>query len=202
MIGSQVCAAVVGAEGAGGRDGDEDALGVVRVEQDGVQAHPAGAGLPEMPLGAAQAGEFLPGLAAIAESEQGGILDPGVDRVRVGQRGLQVPDALEFPGMLRAVVPLVRAGVALVGELVADRLPGLAAVIRALDHLPEPAGGLRGIEPVRVDGRTLDVVDLPAGKVRAADLPRFALSIRSQNKRALARAYQNSYPAHFFLLSD
>ena len=45
-------AAVVGAERAGRRDGDVDALGIGRVEKDGVQAHAAGAGLPEVALGA------------------------------------------------------------------------------------------------------------------------------------------------------
>ena len=37
-------AAVVGAERAGGGDGDEDAVGIRAVEQDRVQAHAAGAG--------------------------------------------------------------------------------------------------------------------------------------------------------------
>ena len=117
-------AAVVGAERAGGRDGDEDALRVARVEQDRVQAHAAGARLPARPgIVAAQAGQLLPGLAAVGGAEQGGVLDAGVDRVRVGQRRLEVPDALELPGMRRAVVPLVRAGYAVVVELVADRSP-------------------------------------------------------------------------------
>src|SRR3989454_4604626 len=75
-----------------------------------------------------------------------------------------MPDALELPGMLRAVVPLVRgegfAGVRrrVVDELVAlagrhavrrlrhstpGRLPRLAAVARALDDLSEPPARLR-----------------------------------------------------------
>jgi hypothetical protein len=61
---------------------------------------------------------------------------PGVDRVRIGERGLQMPDALELPGMRRAVVPLVRAGDAVVDELVAHRLPGLAAVVERWINCP------------------------------------------------------------------
>ena len=53
-------AAIVGAERAGRRDGDENAVRIFRIEQDRVQAHAAGAGLPEMTFGAAQAGQFLP----------------------------------------------------------------------------------------------------------------------------------------------
>ena len=78
-----------------------------------------------------------------------GVLHAGVDRVRIGQRRLEMPDALEFPGVLGAVVPLVRAGHALILNSLPDRLPGLAAVVGALDDLAEPAAGLRGIEPVR-----------------------------------------------------
>ena len=125
-------------------------FGIARVEQDRVQAHAAGAGLPVRTRAvAAQAGKLLPGLPAVGRAEQRRVLDAGVDGVRIGQRRLEVPDALELPRVRRAVVPLVRAGNAVVDELVADRLPGLAAVVRALDHLPEPAAGLRGVEPVR-----------------------------------------------------
>ena len=135
------------------------------IEQDGVQAHAAGAGLP-VGAGAvaAQSGEFLPGLAAVGGAEEGGVFDAGVDGVGIGERRLEMPDALELPGVRRAVVPLVRAGNAVVDELVADRLPGLAAVARALDQLAEPAAGLRGVEAVRIDGRALEVVDLPAAR--------------------------------------
>ena len=120
---------------------------------------------------AAQSRKLLPVLAAVGRAEQGGVFDAGVDRVRIGQRRLEVPDALELPRVRRAVVPLVRAGDAVVDELVADRLPGLAAVVGALDQLPEPAAGLRGIQPIRVGGRSLEVVDLPAAKMRTADVP-------------------------------
>ena len=47
-------------------------------------------------------------LAAVGRAEDRGIFDAGIDGVRIGQRRLEVPDALELPRMLRAVVPLVR----------------------------------------------------------------------------------------------
>ena len=109
-----------------------------------------------------------------------------------------MPDALELPGVRRAVVPLVSAGYAVVLELVADRLPGLAAVVGSLDHLPEPAAGLRRIQPVRVDGRAFQVVDLPARKVGAADIPPLALAVGCQDERPLPRADQDSYRCSSF----
>ena len=121
-------AAVVGAEGAGGGDGDEDALGIAGIENDGVQAHSAGAGLPlRTGAVAAKAGKFLPGLAAVGGCEQRGVFHTGVDRVRIGERRFEMPDALEFPGMLRAVVPLMR-GERLAGfrRSVVDELVALA----------------------------------------------------------------------------
>jgi 16S rRNA (cytidine1402-2'-O)-methyltransferase len=59
----------------------------------------------------------------------------------------------------------VRARVAVVAEIVADRVPGRAAVVGALDHLAEPAAGLRGIEPVGVRRRAGDVEDFPAAEL-------------------------------------
>ena len=116
-------AAVIGAEGARGRDGDVHALRIVGIENDGVQAHAARARLPlRAGAVAAQAGEFLPGLAAVGGAEDGGVFDAGVDGVGIGQRRLEMPDALELPRMLRAVVPLVRRerrGGRVVDELVA-----------------------------------------------------------------------------------
>ena len=93
-----------------------------------------------------------------------------------------MPDARELPRVRRAVVPLVRARDALVRELVADRLPRLAAVVGALDHLPEPAARLRRVEPVRVRRRSLEVIDLPARKVRPADVPPLALAVRRSGR--------------------
>src|SRR6059036_4286477 len=103
-----------------------------------------------------------------------------------------MPDALELPRVLRAVVPLVRGeGLArfrgrVVHELVAlalrhlaglhghsaaGRLPRLAAVAGALDDLSEPPARLRRIQPVRIGGGAFHVIDLPAGEVWTADVP-------------------------------
>src|SRR5438445_8998887 len=143
-----------------------------RSEQDCVEAHPAGARLPLGPGAvAAQPGELLPRLAAVVRAEQPRVFHPGVYRVRIGEGGLEMPDALELPGVLRAVVPLVRGegfaglGRGVVDELVAlafgetfrglfqrtsRRLPRLAAVAGALDDLSEPAARLRRVQPVRI----------------------------------------------------
>src|SRR5207249_6546056 len=101
-------------------------LRIFRIKNNGVQAHAARSRLP---LGAgavaAQAGEFLPVLAAVGGAEDGGVFHAGVNRVRIGERRLQMPHALELPGMLRAVVPLVRGerlagfGRCVVSELIA-----------------------------------------------------------------------------------
>src|SRR5207245_9524732 len=90
----------------------------------------------------------------------------------------QMPDPHELERPRRAVVPQMRAGLALVDELVPHRLPRLPSVIGALDQLPVPACVLRGIQPIGVGGRTLEVVDLPACKVGPTDVPLFALGVR------------------------
>src|SRR5207244_496870 len=77
-----------------------------------------------------------------------------------------------------------------------------AAVIGTLHYLPEPATGLRRIEPVRIGGRAFHVIDFPAGEVWPADLPALALAVRRENEGALARAYQYPDAAHFFLLAE
>ena len=72
----------------------------------------------------------------------------------------------------------MRAGHAVVDELVADRLPRCAAVVGALDQLPEPTRCFaRRRVRFGIDRRALDVVDLPAGEVRAAHAPGVALAI-------------------------
>ena len=195
-------------------------FGIRRIEDDGVQAHAAGAGHPLAALGVAQAGQLVPGLAAVGRAEERGVFDAGVDGVRVGQRRLEVPDAFELPRLLRAVVPLVRrerlAGLRrrVVDELVALALghafgrrgrlagrraglvPGLAAVVGALDDLPEPAARLRRVDAVRIDRRTLHVVDLPAAEERALDVPLLPLAVRCQDERALSGADQDPHSAH------
>ena len=124
-----------------------------------------------------------------------------------------MPDALEFPRMLRAVIPLVRANLAGIRELVAlafrktlrafqflraaaGRVPGFAAVIGTLDDLAKPAAGLGGVESVRIRRGAFHVIDLPAREMRAADLPVFAPSIRRDNKGAFLGADEDSDFAH------
>src|SRR5262249_25540144 len=122
-------AGVVAPEHARRGDGDEDALGTSRVEDDRVQAHPARPRLPRRGrVVAAQAGKLLPRLAAVDRAEERRVLNPGVDRIRIGRGRLEMPHARELPRSWRAVVPEVRAHGTLVGELVSHRLPRLAAV--------------------------------------------------------------------------
>src|SRR4051812_532199 len=166
--------AIIGAESARGGDGDVDALGVRGVEQNTVQTHAARARLPLRPGAvAAKSGEFFPGSPAIFREEQRRVFYSGINVIAFGERRLQVPDPLELPRMLRAVVPLVRSerlavgAFGVVGELIALPLretfraflrlaagdfPALAAVIRALNDLPEPSAGLRGVDAVRICG--------------------------------------------------
>jgi hypothetical protein len=91
---------------------------------------------------AAQARQFVPVLTAVGRAEQCRVFDAGIDGIRVGQRGLEMPDALELPGMRRSVVPLMRPWNAVVDELVANWFPGFSAVVRALNELPEPSAAL------------------------------------------------------------
>src|SRR5206468_10146006 len=124
-----------------------------------------------------------------------------------------MPNALELPRMLGAVVPLMRARDTVVNELVAfafwhavrtfqflraaaGRVPRFAAVIRALNDLPKPAAGLRGVDPVRINRRAFHVINFPTRKMRATHLPSFARAIRSQDECALSCANQYSYVAH------
>src|SRR5580700_1728410 len=123
-----------------------------------------------------------------------------------------MPDPLELPGMLRAVIPLVRRqrhsgfGRSVVDELVAHArcctgcgrllrirsrlMPRFAAVFGSLNDLPEPTGSLGCINPIRVRGRPFEMVDFPAGKVGTADLPFFPLAVRGKYECALACANQ------------
>src|SRR5262249_60563027 len=112
-----------------------------------------------------------------ARTEQRGVLNAGVHRVGIGQRRLEMPDAREFPRARCAVVPEVRAGRPLVGELVAHGLPSLAAVARALNQLAEPGAGLRGIQPIRIGRRSTEERELPAPEGGAADVPGVELSV-------------------------
>jgi len=154
-----------------------------------MQAHATRARLPSRPRPVAtQSGEFLPVLSAVGRPEQGRIFHSGVDRIRILERWLEMPHSFELPGMRRAVVPLVSAGNALVRELIAYRLPRFPTVARALNQLPEPAAGLLGVQPIRVSGRSLHVINLPPRKMWAADLPPLTFSVGLQHKRTLACA--------------
>src|SRR6185503_20458351 len=108
--------------------------------------------------------QLVPVLPRVAGLEHRRVLDARVDGIRIVQCWLEMPDALEFQRVRRAVVPQVLAGNAVVDELVADGVPGRAAVVRALQDLSEPAARLRGIQPVRVRRRSFEVVDLPASE--------------------------------------
>ena len=104
---------------------------------------------------AAQTCHLGPVLPAVGRPEQPRVFDPGVNRVRIGQRRFEVPHPLEFPGMRRAVVPLMRAWDAIVQESVADGRPSLPAIIGTLYELPKPGAVLGGIKPLWVSGRSL-----------------------------------------------
>src|SRR6185436_4326544 len=79
----------------------------------------------------------------------------------------------------------------------AGLMPGLAAVIGTLNDLSEPPAGLRAIDPIWIDGRSLHVINLPPGKQRRlADRPLFALAVGSDDERAFFRADKNSNAAH------
>src|SRR5206468_401722 len=118
-----------------------------------------------------------------------------------------MPDTLEFPRMLSAVVPLVgrerfpRFRRSIVNEhvtfalwhpfrrhqvfrLCAGRIPRFAAVVGTLNDLPEPSARLRCVDPVRINRRTFHVINLPACEMRAADLPSFPRAIRCEDERA------------------
>src|SRR5215475_3242019 len=131
-----------------------------------------------------------------------------------------MPDSFELPRVRRAIVPLVRGerlagfGRRVVNKLVALALghalwgscglagrcaglmPGLAAVIGALDDLSKPTARLRSIQPIRINRRSLKVINFPSGKERTTDVPLLSLCVRRQNKRALACANEYSYSAH------
>src|SRR5437764_124395 len=120
-------ASVIRAECAGCGNSDPNSFWIAGIENDGVQAHSAGARLP---LGtgavAAQSGEFVPARAAVGGAEDGGVFDSGVNRVRIGERWLKMPDAFELPGMGLAIIKLVRGhGCAGFGRGVVDKFVAL-----------------------------------------------------------------------------
>src|SRR5947199_3018213 len=123
-----------------------------------------------------------------------------------------MPDTLEFPRTLSAIVPLVgrerfpRFRRSIVNEhvtfalrrpfrrhqvlrLCAGRIPRFAAVVGTLNDLPEPGARLRRVDPVGINRRTFHVINLPACEVRAANFPSFARAVRRQNERAYPGTY-------------
>ena len=149
----------------------------------------------------AQARQFVPALAAVGRAEHGRVLDAGVRGIRIGQRRLDVPDALELPRVRCAVVPLVRARDAVIRELVVHGGPRLAAVVRALNELAEPAARLGGVDPVRVDRRALQVIELPSAKEWPCNIPVLPRSICVDDESTLARSDEHSVPELMPLLS-
>src|SRR3990172_879105 len=107
-----------------------------------------------------------------------------------------MPDALELPGMRRAVVPLVRSRRAFVFEFVAHRGPGFAAIVGAVHHLAEPVGGLRGVDAIRVGWRAFQVIDIQPAEVGAVEIPFFARPVGGEDEGAFMRTDQDSNFAH------
>src|SRR2546422_11251563 len=116
-----------------------------------------------------------------------------------------MPDPLELPWMLCAVIPLMRTWDAIVNEFVTfthrhtlrsccqpatRRVPSFAAVIGALNDLSKPGAGLRRVQSVLINRRTFHVINLPARKMRAVNFPVFPLLVRCQDERALPCANQ------------
>ena len=120
-------AAVVGAERAGRGDGDVDALGLFGSSRIVCRPMPPAPGCPlRARFVAAQAGELVPRSCRRRSCENRRVLDAGISRVRIVQRRLEVPDALELPRVLRAVVPLVRGQRPAAFRRVVDELVALA----------------------------------------------------------------------------
>ncbi len=126
---------------------------------------------------ATQPRELLPAQTTVDRAEQRRIFDPCVHGVDVRHGRLEVPNSGELPRVGGPVVPLMSAGRSLVLELVADGGPGLAAVIGSLDQLAEPLGGLRRVHAIGINGRTLDVIQLPPSEERTLDAPISTASI-------------------------
>src|SRR5438045_1764450 len=102
-------AAIIRAKCAGRRDRDENAIRITWIDHDAMEAHSACARLPVRPgTVTAQSGELEPCPSAVGRTKQGGIFDAGIDRIRICMRRFEMPYALEFPRMRRAIIPLVR----------------------------------------------------------------------------------------------
>src|SRR4051794_25571139 len=87
-------APIITPEHSRGGNGDKYSSGIAWVEQNSVQTHTAGPRLPFRARAlAAQSGQLLPGLTGVRCMEQSGVLHPGIDKIRIGQRGFEMPHA-------------------------------------------------------------------------------------------------------------
>src|SRR4051812_6054257 len=101
-----------------------------------------------------------------------------------------MPDALEFPRVLRAIVPLMRGEwftigrLGIVSDLIALALchplgrfcflpgrrtglkPVFTAVIGTLNDLTKPPACLRRVDAVRINGRSFEMVHFPPAEMR------------------------------------
>ena len=156
-------AAVLAAVYAGRRDGDEDAVRVVRVHEHGVQAHPASARLPLRAVRVVpQPTDQLERAPAVVAAEQRRRLDTGVEHVGlVGRAGRQLPDPCQ-----RGVGAFREAQRCLL--VLGPRRP---EVVGAAQHRPPVVAHRPGEQPrraaARVDARR---VDLLAGEHRLGHL--------------------------------
>src|SRR5262245_22662544 len=106
---SPLLAATIGAESARGANRNPHALRITRIKNDRVQAHAACTRLPLWSRSVStEPRKLLPVLAPIGRAENRRVFNSCVDGVGIGERRLQMPYPFELPGMLRAVVPLVR----------------------------------------------------------------------------------------------
>ena len=144
--------AIIGAKRTGGRDRDGYSFWIVRVEKNRVQTHPARAWLPfRTGVAPAQSGEFVPGFSAVFRFEQRGVFHACINVIGIMKRRFQMPDALELPRMLRAVVPLMCCEwFASFSRSIVHELVALASgrAIRAFQFLGAAAGRVPGFAAV------------------------------------------------------
>jgi len=141
---------------------------------------------------AAEPRHLAPAPAAVAERKERRVLHAGEDAVRIGQRGSRCQTrANSTDGACRRTTGGCpgrrRSGTR------SRPAPGDTSIVGALDELPEPACGLRRVDPVRVGRRALHVVDLPAREVRAGDVPVVPAAVGRQREGAFPRADQHSH---------
>src|SRR5438477_3870300 len=145
---------------------DEHSVLIFWVNKNRVQTHSARARLPLWAAVVfAEPRQLLPSCAPIFGFKKGRVFYAGVNVIGILECRLQVPDAPKFPGMLCAVVPLMRTWHTVVNEFVAfahrhslrahrwsatRRVPCFTAVIGTLNDLSEPRAGLRCINPIRI----------------------------------------------------